>query len=232
MRASSSPSQSLKKRRFSVWYPGSAVSRGDNVVCKAKCGWTATALAGAPTSTQNPAFDPKFDAHMKGEISSKGALTGCHSLYGVKKDERLFEQGAVGPQEDKGEGTRDHKVFAPATNDKIYSAKVRLKIKDDARGKPVFSDEKLSCFWPDDMCLECVKDAIVLAWKNHKGVMSGRDQTSVDAVLAVIGSMKWAGQVNITKGKSSFSTWVGSPQTGGDSSKISTAFPKVGGKFF
>ncbi len=185
-------------------------------MCKDNCGWTITAVAGEPTSKLDPVFDPSFDAHMKGEISGKGELTGCHTLYGRDASEREFV---------KSKETGNEKFFAPATNDKVYSAKVKLKT-----GKGKLSAEKLSSFWPDDMCLECVRGAIVIAWKHYKGLVSGGQDEGLGDVMA--NKVKWTGDVEITKKKDSFKVSVGSPQTGSSNSKISTAYPKVKDTFF
>lgn len=194
-------------------------------MCTDNCGWTVT-----PAKPQHPnlepAFDPTFESHMRGTVSDTGALTGCHTLYGRGPGDRQFEQ----------EGDHDHKVFAPSTKDKIYSAKVQLKTGEDVRGRAQFSNEKLSSFWPDDMCLECVKQAIIYAWKNYKGAESNavKHKGQYDEMQREMKDtpVKWAGKVAITKGNASFRTWVGSPQTGGQSSKILSAYPKVKAKFF
>jgi hypothetical protein len=168
-----------------------------------------------------PVFKPDFEAHMKGTLGH-GTHTGCHTLYKVAKKGRKFA-------EDNGQ---EKKVLAPDC-EVVYSAKVQLPLKTDNYGKVTWGAEKLSCFWPDDMCLECVKQAITLAWKNYKGVTDNaqKHNSQVVQVEKVLGTAKWAGAVGIKK-KDAYRIWVGRPEEGTTGSPIYSAYPKIGTKFY
>jgi len=194
-------------------------------MCTDNCGWVITAAR--PQAKQDPVFETDFLSHMKGTLVG-GSHTGCHSLYGKNRATIKFEQTKNDANQDI-----DKKVFAPGCS-KIYSAKISLSKSVDRRGQHEFGEEKLSSFWPDDMCLECVKQAIIYAWKFNKAVSAGGAKHNSQSVQLskVQGIAAWAGQVNIKKNQDSFRIWVGSPEEGTPGSKIYSAYPKIGARFF
>jgi len=193
-------------------------------MCMDNCGWVITAAK--PQAKQDPVFETDYLSHMKGNLA-RGGHTGCHTLYGKDRATIKFEQTKNAENQDI-----DKKVFAPGCS-KIYSAKISLSQNVDQRGRHEFGEEKLSSFWPDDMCLDCVKQAIIYAWKYHKAAVGDAKHNSQAVQIGKVqGIAAWAGEVNIKKNQDSFRIWVGSPEEGTTGSKIYSAYPKIGAKFF
>ena len=166
-----------------------------------------------PLANGEPSFDPNFDYHMRGEQRGTSTVSGIHTLHGRKEDEDfVFVDKHLKTEGDRG----------------TFRAKVRL-IKETG-GKTVKSDPKLSTFWPTEMCLTHIRQAVILAWRNAKA----RGTVSSD------GKEKWIGEVQIgkyVKQRDQYNKWVqvpnvttirvGSPQTGTENNRLFSAYPII-----
>jgi hypothetical protein len=207
------------------------------------CAWIVTAYGDLNTGVE-PRFDSRFNQHMNGESSSDKSEphTGLHSL-----NSRL---------EDKDSYKISGNTVLDGQCPEIYSTKVRIKNREKS-DKAGYGAEKLSSFFPDDMTLDEIRQAVVYAWQSHRTRASGyvrlkrhkmHDPTYpssarenaihshrcnlTDLKVGLMLTTKWAGQVEIAKSRESWAIWIGSPQMGTDSSPLLTAYPAVGGKFF
>ncbi len=173
------------------------------------------AAAGA-VSTQEPAFAKTFETHIMDGAKSGKSHVGLHSLNRLLGDKKTYK---------KTEPVRD------ATCSAIYAAKVNI-----------YGEEKLSAFFPDEMCFAHIKEAVTLAWKNGKAGLEGTGALPTEKSGAITsfqlsmpaGSEKvaWAGSVQLTIKRSVYTVWIGGQGTGKSSNPIETAFPAVGHKFF
>jgi hypothetical protein len=179
------------------------------------CQWKVEATPKAKQEKSEPKFNPKYDAHMKGEHRDDNSVSGLHTLHGKTDKEFQFANQRV----------------PDATCGQIFAAKVRL-CKYDKYEKAKASDEKLSSFWPTSMCHAHVKEAIIYAWRDWKknNQVSSEHQFMSKRADEKI---KWVGKVKIKEGESgkSYIIWVGSPETGNGESEILSAFPTINGKF-
>jgi hypothetical protein len=180
----------------------------------------------AQLEIRTPIYDPTYDAHMAGQWHGT-SVTGMHSLYGLVKGTNYRI-------------TDDHIVPDANSHISIFSAKVRLLKAADRFGNQEASDEKLSSFWPTDMCGAHVKDAITAAWKDWK--KNGGTPEYLTVSRRAGPGIKWVGKVKLktrlagggrtARFKASV-IWVGCPETGDSSaSPILSAFPAINGKFF
>jgi hypothetical protein len=213
------------------------------------CAWTITAVRPLDDNAVLR-FDPEFEAHMmKGNVKD-GSHRGLHSLNQILGTNYRIQPGH------KIDDSNCPQVFSA----KVSLVKNMSEVQAYSKQRE-WAEEKLSFFFPTSMTFDEIKRAVTLAHQNYMGSKQGLipkmpkhqpdyqtgtpkvsyDKAKSDSMKAFQSQLKklnvtelgvkWAGKVKIENGGNSWIIWVGSPQTGSESSKLLGAHPAVRGRF-